>query len=206
MQITRIITILLRVCRAKMLGFLLLTVLTLVPFSSVIAASATGTATATVLNDVFSSNCSPLSFGSIAASSSAGAVVLTPEGKRLPVGLVVLGSAPHQPSRCDITGKPNTNYRVKVPTSLEFTVTPHSEPNTSKGKLPSALAGKNGTPDDRLKVTTIRVYSENKRAVNFTGKTNASGRDKLLLGATLHVTRNTAPGVYQGVIPLNILY
>ncbi len=172
----------------------------------VFAASTTATATATVLNDAFTSNCSPLSFGSIAASSSAGAVIVTPEGKRLPVGLVALGSAPFQPSRCDITGKPNTNYRVKVPNSLEFTVIPNSAPNTSKGKLPSVLAGKNGAPDERLKVTTIRVYSENKRAVNFTGKTNTSGRDKLWLGATLHVTKNTAPGVYQGIIPVNVVY
>lgn len=176
-------------------------------------ASAIGTATANVVRNVFTSSCTPLSFGSITVKSSAGLVILTPHGQRSAFGLVSLGQATFQPSRCDISGSPNASYTVKVPSSVEFTVTPNEEtppprttPLTPKEKFELALKGKSGVPDSTLEVRGIKVYSENKRTTNNTGKTNKDGKDALLLGATLHVTMNTLPGVYQGIIPVTVNY
>lgn len=177
------------------------------------AATTNGTASATVVRDVFTSSCTPLSFGSVSSKSSAGLVMLTPKGKRSAYGLVSLGNANFQPSRCDISGPTDTSYHVKVPSVVEFTITPNEEtppprtsPLTFQEKFKLALKGKLGTPDSTLRVSGIKVYSENKRASNATGKTDKNGRDALLLGATLHVSMNTLPGVYQGIIPVTVMY
>ena len=84
-------------------------------------ASAVSTINVSVTRSLSITNISALEFGSISVSSTAGTVVIDTDGMRFSTGGVMIDpSGSYTPARFYIEGKPNANFSIKLPNTIEL--------------------------------------------------------------------------------------
>ncbi|KPJ93401.1 MAG: hypothetical protein AMJ55_08050 [Gammaproteobacteria bacterium SG8_15] len=85
------------------------------------AASAVSTINVSVTHSLSITNVSALEFGSISVSSTAGTVVIGTDGMRFSTGGVTINpSGNYTPAKFYIEGKPNANFSIKLPNTVEL--------------------------------------------------------------------------------------
>jgi Domain of unknown function (DUF4402) len=161
-------------------------------------ASASGSATATVVNSIAVRTLQGLDFGTVTASSvSAGSVVVTPgAGDAQYTGgarrAQVAGySLPHA-ARFEVTGEAGRSYTITAATSLAAS---SDSPNSSATEAASVL-----------RIDSIRLKTASRPGAGPTGQINIFGRDQFDLGGTLRVPAGAAPAHYRANLPVIMAY
>lgn len=127
------------------------------------------------------SSTSDLSFGTFAAGSSAGTVVMSASGNRSATGGVTLvSSAGGSQGTVSLTGTPNTSYSVTFPGSVTLTAT-------------------SGTATMNLGTFTTTMTSNQ-------GLLNSGGSGSFGIGGTLNVAANQPIAVYVGSFTVTLSY
>ena len=124
-----------------------------------------------------------INFGTTAASSVAGTVVLSPSGSRTThIGGIILPSSIGTVSAAQfsVTGEPYHIYEIMLAPANE--------------ELSSGVAGATMTISD-FQITTF----------NNTGSLSATGRDTVFVGATLNVGASQATGSYTSIVGFQVL-
>ena len=143
------------------------------------AATETATVTATVISTLSLTNQSGLAFGDIAASNTAGSVVLSPTGSRISTGGASINSTvAGGPAVFDVQGDPNAVYEITLPVSVVLTAT----------------AGNTMSVDNFTSLPAT------------TGLTDSGGRETLFVGGTLNVGSNQGFGSYSGIMSVTVGY
>lgn len=143
------------------------------------AAVATATVTANVISSLGITTQSGLSFGDISASGTAGTIVMLPNGTRTATGGTTFNSAvAGNPATFDIQGDANATFSISLPTSILLTD-----------------ASSNNMVVDSFTSTPTPA-----------GVLDGSGKQTLLVGATLNVGSNQAFGSYSGVMSVTVIY
>lgn len=154
-----------------------------------LAASATVTVSAQVVQPLSISSQTPLRFGTVLAGSGAGEIVVDANGTRQLNGSVNVQPGNFAAATFSLRGDANRNYVVQLPASLTFSVS-------------NATGAGNGD----LQVNNFTSRSANTGANTNHGTLDASGNDILSVGATLTVPSGAAPGTYSGTVPITVSY
>lgn len=131
-----------------------------------------------------------LDFGKIVAGTTAGTVVMAPNGTRTKTGGVILASGSNQPARFSGYGFPNQNVSIWLgANSIQLT----RVGGTQKMTLDTFIIG--STPQTQLTTSPIgfRIAS-------------TTGMFAFPLGATLRVAARQTPGKYVGTFTVLIQY
>jgi len=147
----------------------------------VVTASATGTATATarIVQPLEIVKQADLAFGNIAAGIADGSVTIALDGSRSGMGGVTLIAAGNVNSAAsfDIQGYPGASFTIDLPSSIDIE-----------------------SGNDEMEVDNF---------VSSLGATNSlsnQGTATLVVGATLNVEANQAPGLYSGTFDVVVAY
>lgn len=125
------------------------------------------------------SSTQPLAFGSLVAGSG-GSVTVSPASVRSASGGVVLvPSGPGAAAQFSVTGDPNATYAISLPGNGVVSLTSGS----------NTMAVNNFTSSP-----------------NLTGALSVGGSQTLMVGATLSVGSNQAPGSYSGTFDVTVNY
>jgi hypothetical protein len=165
----------------KKISFLLTTVV-LVAISAISygqqTASATASASATIITPISISKTVDLNFGNVAVGGTSGTVAITAAGVRSATGGVTLPATAGSPAAASftVTGQGSYTYAITLPSTAT-------------------------TIDDGLSHTmTVGTFVSNP---GTTG-TLSSGTQTLTVGATLNVGANQTPGVYTSATPFTV--
>jgi hypothetical protein len=136
---------------------------------------------ASVVRILSVSSTSELSFGTFAAGSSAGTVVMSAAGNRSATGGVTLVStAPGSQGSVNLSGTPSTSYTVSFPGSVTLTATGGTA-TMNLGTFTSTLTGGQGS-------------------------LNSAGSGSFGIGGTLSVSANQPIAVYAGSFTVTLSY
>ena len=142
------------------------------------AVSTIATINVTVARFLSIANVTSLDFGTISASSTAGSVVVDASGSRFTTGGVTINpSGSFNPARFVIEGKPDANFSLKLPDSVE-------------------LRDGNGN--------TILV--EKFQIDNPEGNLDSSGSMEIKIGGKINLDANQKSGDYSGVMVVELNY
>lgn len=176
----------------KLAGCLGIIALSICPGSAHAGAkvSATGRATAVIVQRLSFIKTRDLDFGQFAATNRAGTVTIAPNGTRTATGGVVLFGRPGQAAAFSGYGFPNQTVRISV-SSATGTVT--RQGGTQTMQFDTFIVG--STPEAQITTRPLafRIAS-------------ASGMFAFPVGATLRVNANQAPGVYIGSFSVVLEY
>lgn len=156
------------------------------------SASATGGTEATVLRRLSFIRVDDMLFGRIIPGTTAGTVVIAPNGTRTGTGGVILlpGGTGHQPSAFAGWGTQNQNVQISMGSN---SVTLTRSGGTQTMVMDTFIIG--STPTAQL-TTVPRVFRIS----------SATGVFEFPLGATLRVGANQVSGLYQGTYSLTLNY
>ncbi len=142
-------------------------------------ATATATARAEVLQQLSAVNTAELDFGTISRGSTAGQVVIAPDGSGRSVsgGVSGAGGDPH-PAQFLATGSPNRTYTISHDSSTTLT---------------------NGS-GDTISITSLLIDGPTTRQFG------ADGQSQIGVGGVLSVAGNQAEGSYSGSFSLTVDY
>ncbi|RBL89754.1 DUF4402 domain-containing protein [Chitinophaga flava] len=156
---------------------LIVSVLSAMKVSAQTSATATANASATVVTPIAITTGNNLSFGLVAPSAAAGTVVLGTDGSRNFTGGAsqLPGTGTVSVATFNVTGEPNYNYAITLPTSVTLT---------------------NGGGQNLV----VDNFVSNP---NGTGLLTA-GAQTLLVGGTLELVANANPGSYSTVTPFSV--
>ncbi|MFM7531309.1 MAG: DUF4402 domain-containing protein [Rubrivivax sp.] len=136
---------------------------------------------ASVVRILSVSSTSELSFGTFAAGSTAGTVVMSASGNRSATGGVTLVStAGGSQGTVNLTGTPSTSYTVSFPGSVTLTATSGSA-TMNLGSFTSSITGGSGS-------------------------LNTAGSGSFGIGGTLSVAANQPIAVYAGSFTVTLSY
>jgi hypothetical protein len=173
------------------------------------ASSATGQASAEIVRPLQVKAKAPLSFGELECSSREGRVTVTATDKRIVTGAAKIEKGGYDPASFHVFGAPHFSYVVTTPASLTFHV---------KGNKHSCRRGHdhykrwgwdhddNDHQNSSLLVKDFTTFSKNLNAGGHKGYLGNNGKDTLYVGGTLIVSRNAAPGLYRGYVPIEVAY
>lgn len=155
-------------------------------------ATASGSASASVIRPLAATALEDLSFGAITlgSSSAGGTVSVPPDGGAAAYGGSVRqlcsGGGPCQPhpARFAVSGEAERTYRVDLPARIE------------------AVGERSGTS---LPVTGLRLHSTNRGSVTG-GQLDSAGEDGFAVGGTLQVPAGTPADVYRAQFPVTVSY
>ena len=133
--------------------------------SGALAATASGTANATVLTPIAIAAGTALNFGTIAANAAGGTVVLTSAGVRSKTGTVVLTAAAFSVGTLTVTGTGSSTFAVTYPGSFNVTSGANTMGVVVSGAATGTLAG--GTVS--LPVGGTLTVGANQIAGSYTG-------------------------------------
>jgi hypothetical protein len=141
------------------------------------AATATGDATATVIEPITITKTANLRFGKLAGGAG-GTVVVSSAGSRTKSGGVFLSpSDTGGAASFDVTGEPNATYSITLPTSV------------------SLVSGSNSM--------SLDTFTSD---LGATGTLSALGAQTMNVGGTLTVAANQAAGSYAGSFNVSVDY
>lgn len=144
-----------------------------------LAATASATVSANIVSTISISNTTGMQFGDISTSTTAGTVVISPDGTRTSTGGASVNTATSGgPASFAITGDPNASFAVTLPISVTI-----SSPGGN----------------------TMLVDSFTSNPAT-TGLLSASGTQTLLVGSTLHVGVLQPFGSYTGIMAVTVDY
>ncbi|OSZ78340.1 hypothetical protein CAP35_08780 [Chitinophagaceae bacterium IBVUCB1] len=141
-------------------------------------ASATATASATIITPIAISKTADMNFGNIAvSSSSAGTVVLAPAGTRTTTGGVTLPATTGSPAAAafTVTGQGSYTYAITLPSSATLS-------------------------DGGSNTMTVNTFTSNPSSTG----TLSSGTQNITVGATLNVSAGQATGSYTTSSPFTV--
>jgi hypothetical protein len=141
-------------------------------------ASATATASATIITPISISKTADMNFGNIAVSASAGGtVVLAPAGTRSTTGSVSLPATTGSPAAAafTVTGQGNYTYAITLPSTATLT-------------------------DGASHNMTAGTFTSNPSSTG----TLSSGTQNITVGATLTVAAAQTPGTYATSSPFTV--
>jgi len=146
------------------------------------SASTTATAKATVVTVISIEKNSDLNFGTFAPGASGGTVSVELTGSRSVTGsIILLNQEGATRAAFTVTGTPNANYYVKLPTD-EGSIVP--------------LTGPSGA--EPMKIISF-VH-------NASGRLNAEGKEIFNVGGKLSVGAGQPSGVYTGTFDVIVAY
>jgi hypothetical protein len=141
-------------------------VATLSTFSvSAMAATATGTASATVLTPIAIAAGTALNFGTLAGNASGGTVVVTAGGTRSTTGTVVVTSGAFSAGSFTVTGTGAATFGVTYPASFNVV----SNANTMAVQVAGAATGTLANGTVALPVGGTLTVGANQAAGSYTG-------------------------------------
>ena len=136
---------------------------------------------ASVVRILSVSSTSELSFGTFAASGTAGTVVMSATGNRTATGGVTLvTTAPGSQGSVNLSGTPSTSYSVSFPSAVTLTATGGTA-TMNLGSFTSTLAAGQGS-------------------------LNSAGSGTFGIGGTLSVSANQPIAVYAGSFTVTLSY
>lgn len=140
-------------------------------------------ASATIVTPISITWVQDMEFGNIAVTSTAGTVVLHPDGSRTPTGGVTLPNVTGNPVQAvfTINGTPNYTYAITLPNTLTIT-------NTTAGPGLGATMLVNAFTSDP----------------SGTGQLDMGGAETLNVGATVNVNATQAAGHYESATPFDV--
>jgi len=141
-------------------------------------ASATSSASATIVGPIGITNTTPMSFGNVAVSTLAGTVVMTPAGARSVTGGCTLPAVTGSPAAAvfNVTGAANYTYAITLPAGAT-TITSGTD-NMTVDNWTSTPSG--------------------------AGTLSAGGAQTLTVGATLNVAGSQPAGTYVSGTPFTV--
>lgn len=157
----------------KYAGFLVIAGLIAGAPASAIAATADGTATATVIQPITVSETTPLAYGALAVGTTGGTVTIDTAGTATASADIDLISSARSAATFTITGEPLFAIAVSL--------------NTAGAQLDDATAGGGGTP------MTLGSFTNTGLPVSL----NIGGSATFDVGATLNVNASQTPGDYS---------
>ncbi|GAB3477663.1 DUF4402 domain-containing protein [Polaromonas eurypsychrophila] len=132
---------------------------------SALAATATGTANATVLTPIAISAGTALNFGTLAGNATGGTVIVTAAGVRTPTGSVVVTGAAFTAGTFTVTGTGASTFAVTYPASFNVT----SGANTMGVVVTGAAIGTLSGGTVSLPVGGTLTVGGNQAAGSYTG-------------------------------------
>jgi len=142
-------------------------------------ATATATATATIITPITITKNADMNFGNVAVqATTGGTVVMTPAGLRSATSGVTLPASGGTVSAASFTVNGQAGYTYSI-------TLPHSVTLTDAASNPMLVDNFSSTPTPVGSLT--------------------GGTQTLLVGATLNVALNQAPGVYTSVTPFTVI-
>ena len=143
-----------------------------------LAVSAVTTINVTVTRYLSITNTSTLEFGSVASSSTAGTVVVDVDGMRFATGGVSINSTgSYTPAKFVIEGKPNANFYIQLPDSVEL--------RDGYGNI--------------INVTDFRANVKS-------GSLNMEGAMEIKVGGQINLDPNQSTGDYSGSMLIELNY
>ncbi|UCB55240.1 MAG: DUF4402 domain-containing protein [Thiotrichales bacterium] len=143
------------------------------------AATATTTVEANIVSTISIVAQNGIVFGDIAASSIPGTVTVSTDGSRTSTGGASINSnTSGTPANFEVAGDPNALYMVTLPTSIVIT--------SSAGDT-----------------ITVNNFTSSPSA---NGQLDSSGRQRLIVGATMNVGSFQPFGAYQGTMATTVEY
>lgn len=131
-----------------------------------LAATALGTANATVLTPISITAGTALNFGTLAGNASGGSVIITPAGARSTTGsVVVTAAASYTAASFTVTGTGSSTFAVTYPTSFNVT----SGVNTMAVSVTGASTGTLSGGTAALPVGGTLTVAANQAAGSYTG-------------------------------------
>jgi hypothetical protein len=177
------------------------------------AASATGGASAQIVRPLQVKSKSPLSFGELKCSSREGRVIVTPTDERIVTGSAKMEKGGYDPASFHVFGAPHFSYIVTTPGTLIFHVKGNKHGCRNGHDRDDKWGWGHGHDhhddnhkDSSLLVKDFTTFSKNLNAGGHKGQLGNSGSDTLYVGGTLIVSRNAAPGLYRGYVPIEVAY
>lgn len=154
-------------------------------------ASATATASATVVRPVQVICDTPLDFGALRGGHRDGTVVVSTSGSRQATGgAELLSGGQGNQARLRIAGEAGRHYRVGLPSQLSIAGT-----RWGRGAVPRTLTASN-----------FEAYSVNARARGTQGTLDGQGRDLVYVGGTIAVPAGAPAGLYRAELPVTVDY
>jgi hypothetical protein len=143
-----------------------------------IAVSAVTTINVTVTRYLSITNTSTLEFGSVAASATAGTVIVAIDGTRFATGGVTINDAgSYTPAKFIIEGKPNANFYIQLPDRVEL--------RDGYGNI--------------ISVTGFRTNIQS-------GALSADGVLEIKIGGQINLDPNQSTGDYSGSMVVELNY
>jgi len=154
-------------------------------------ASATGSATATVVAPITVVAVDDLDFGTLTSGNTPGSVTLVPLGAAASYGggvaaICAAACAPPHPARFGVRGEPDRSYLVTAPSLLVI-----------------APAGAGGAV---ARVDAITVAKASRHSPDGRGVLNHQGTDRFEVGGTLHLDAQAAAGHCTAQVPVTVTY
>lgn len=144
------------------------------------AATASGSANASIVAALAISNTVALNFGQIAPTIAIGAVTVGTTGARSFTGGVTLANGtPPTAASFGVTGAPSNTYAITLPADIDVTLTGPGAPMTVTGFVSDPPTS---------------------------GILSAGGTQTLLVGATVHVGVSQVAGAYTGLFNVDVVY
>jgi uncharacterized protein DUF4402 len=156
---------------------------------SVAGPSATGLATADMVEPLNIQMTEELAFGQVRPGDSAGTVVVTHQNVRTATGGATLAAVNnqnnifHHRAEFDISGPPESFFNITMTST-------------------SAVHDQGTNP--ALQVTDLKSFSTTQNIETATGKTDGSGNDMVYVGGTLQVPAGAKNGKYEGDVTITI--
>jgi len=143
--------------------------------------SATASGSAKIVTPISIANAGDMNFGNVAVSSTAGTVVLTPDGSRAKTGGVTLPAIIGTVSvaKFNVAGVPNFTYSITLPSTF-MTIT---DPNSN--------------------TMTVDTWTS---SPTVSGTLDVDGKQTVSVGATLNVAGSQVAGVYSGTFSVTVNY
>lgn len=144
-------------------------------------ASATGTASANIVQPLEMAKIADLAFGNIAAGTAAGVVTIATDGSRTATGGVTLNAAGsvQNAASFDINGLADANFDVNLPASITF----ETEDGTEQMNVENFVS-----------------------SLGDESVLDANGEASLSVGANLNVDAQQAAGLYSGTFDVIVAY
>ncbi len=145
--------------------------------STAFAASVNASATVVIIAPITLTKTADLNFGTVAPTTSAGTVVMSPSGVRTGTNVILSTLGAGNAAGFTVTGNPNSTFSVTLPTSISLT---GAGPSMTVNNFTSSL-------------TTSPALS-------------SSGSSTFKVGGTLAVRANQSVGTYTGTFTVTVNY
>jgi hypothetical protein len=157
----------------------IVSLITAMLWTSAQAVTAVATVNVNIISTITLTTLNGLIFGDISSGSTAGTIVMTPDGARSATGGTNINtSVAGSPAKFDVQGVANASYSISLPVSVVLS-------------------------DTASHTMTVDNFSSSPTP---SGVLNSSGQQTLFVGARLNVGSNQAFGSYSGLMSVTVDY